>query len=100
MTTPNNQPSAHEKRKLNKNRKEKESLSFATWVLLIISFSLLIYAIYTIQTRIVKPAIDTGNAKAAQISLVQTGSTPQKIAKVDSYRFLLKNISFTAFLNS
>ena len=84
MTTPNNQPSAHEKRKLTKQRKEKESLSFATWVLLIISFTCLAYAIYTIQTRIVKPAIDTGNAKAAQISLVQTGSAPQKIAKVDS----------------
>lgn len=84
MTTPNNQPSAHEKHKLTKHRKEKESLSFATWILLIISFTCLAYAIYTIQTRIVKPAIDTGNAKAAQISLVQTGSAPQKIAKVDS----------------
>ena len=84
MTTPNNQPSAHEKRKLTKRRKETESLSFATWVLLIISFTCLAYAIYTIQTRIVKPAIDTGNAKAAQSSLVQTGSAPQKIAKVDS----------------
>ena len=82
MTTPNNQPSTHEKRKLTKQ--PKESLSFATWVLLIISFTCLAYAIYTIQTRIVKPAIDTGNAKAAQSRLVQTGSAPQKIAKVDS----------------
>ena len=84
MTTPNNQPSTHEKRKLTKQPKAKESLSFATWVLLIISFTCLAYAIYTIQTRIVKPAIDTGNAKAAQISLVQTGSAPQNKAKVDS----------------
>ena len=84
MTTPNNQPSAHEKRKLTKHRKEKESLSFATWVLLIISFTCLAYAIYTIQTRIVKPAIDTGNAKAAQSSLVQTGSTLQNKDKLYS----------------
>lgn len=83
MTTPNNQPSVHEKRKLTKHRKENESLSFATWVLLIISFTCLAYAIYTIQTRIVKPAIDTGDA-AAQSSLVQTGSAPQNKAKVDS----------------
>ena len=84
MTTPNNQPSVHEKRKLTKHPKAKESLSFATWVLLIISFTCLAYAIYTIQTRIVKPAIDTGTAKSAQSSLVQTGSVTQKVAQVDS----------------
>ena len=82
MTTPNNQPSVHEKRKLTKHPKAKESLSFATWVLLIISFTCLAYAIYTIQTRIVKPAIDIDGA--AQSSLVQTGSVTQKVAQVDS----------------
>lgn len=82
MTTPNNQPTAHKKRILTKRPKEKESLSFATWVLLIISFTCLAYAIYTIQTRIVKPTIDIDTA--AQSSLVQTGSAPQNKAKVDS----------------
>ena len=82
MTTPNNQPSVHEKRKLTKHSKAKESLPFATWVLLIISFTCLAYAIYTIQTRIVKPTIDIDTA--AQSSLVQTGSAPQNKAKVDS----------------
>ena len=52
MTTPNNQPSSKPERQLNKHSKAKESLSFATWVLLIISFTLLGYALYIIQTRI------------------------------------------------
>ena len=52
MTTPNNQPSSKSERQLNKRPKPKESLSFATWVLLIISFTLLAYALYIIQTRI------------------------------------------------
>jgi len=43
-----------------------------------------VYAVYTIRTRIIKPAIGADNAKAAQSSLVQTGSAPQKLAKVDS----------------
>lgn len=85
MTTPNNQPSAHEKHKLNKHRKEKESLSFATWVLLIISFSLLIYAIYTIKTRIV----NSDTARAPQSILIQTGNVTQNeleisLLKIDS----------------
>ncbi len=52
MTIPNNQPSSKPERPLNKRPKAKESLSFATWVLLIISFTLLGYALYVIQTRI------------------------------------------------
>ena len=72
MTTPNNQPTTHEKRILAKRPKEKESLSFATWVLLIISFTCLAYAIYTIQMRIMQSAVDTDNASGAQSSLVQT----------------------------
>jgi len=82
MTTSNNQPSVHEKRKLIKQPKAKESLPFATWVLLIISFTCLAYAIYTIQTRIVKSAIDIDSA--AQSSLVQTGSVPQEVAQVEN----------------
>ena len=88
MTTPNNRPSAHEKHKLNKQPKAKESLSFATLVLLIISFSLLIYAIYTIKTRIVNS--DTARAaRAPQSSLIQTGNVTQNeleisLLKIDS----------------
>ena len=52
MTTPNNQPSSKPESQLTKRSKSKESLSFATWVLLIISFTLLAYALYVIQTRI------------------------------------------------
>ncbi|WP_198330372.1 hypothetical protein [Psychrobacter cibarius] len=52
MTTLNNKPSSKPERQLNKRPKSKESLSFATWVLLIISFTLLAYALYIIQTRI------------------------------------------------
>lgn len=55
MTTPNNKPSSDSERQLNKPSKSKESLSFATWVLLIVSFALLAYALYTIQTRILEP---------------------------------------------
>ncbi|WP_296242840.1 MULTISPECIES: hypothetical protein [unclassified Psychrobacter] len=72
MTTPNNQPTAHKKRILTKRPKEKESLPFATWVLLIISFTCLAYAIYTIQMRIVQSAVDADNTGGAQSSLVQT----------------------------
>ncbi len=49
MRTPNNKPSFESK---HRQFKESEALSFATWVLLIISFTLIAYAIYTIQTRI------------------------------------------------
>ena len=52
MTTLNNKPSSKPERQLDKRPKAKESLSFATWVLLIISFTLLAYALYIIQTRI------------------------------------------------
>ena len=53
MTTLNNKPSSDSERQLNKRPKAKESLSFATSVLLIISFTLLAYALYSMQTRIV-----------------------------------------------
>ncbi len=71
MTTPNNQPSTHEKRILTKRYKQKESLPFATWVLLIFSFTCLAYAIYTIQTRIVQPTVDIDIADTSQSSVVK-----------------------------
>jgi flagellar basal body-associated protein FliL len=53
MTTPNNKSSSGSEHQLNKSPKPKKSLSFSTWILLIISFTLLAYALYTIQTRVV-----------------------------------------------
>ena len=52
MKTPNKQPSSKSEPQLDKRPQSKELLSFATRVLLIISFTLLAYALYTIQTRI------------------------------------------------
>lgn len=49
MRTPNNKSSFDSK---HRQPKKSESLSFATWILLIISFALIIYALYNIQTRI------------------------------------------------
>lgn len=77
MTTPNNQPIPKKKPILTKRSKANQSLPFATWVLLIISFTLLAYAIYTIQTRILQPAIDADNASSPQSSLVQVDSVTQ-----------------------
>ncbi len=53
MKNPNDKQSTDVKRKLNKRRKSEDSLPLATWILLIISFSLLAYALYSIQTRII-----------------------------------------------
>ena len=70
MTTSNNQQFAHKNRKLTKHPKAKGSLSFATWVLLILSFTLFAYALYTIKTRILES--DTDRARSPQSSVVQT----------------------------
>ncbi|WLP95051.1 hypothetical protein [Psychrobacter sp. M13] len=59
MTVPNQKPSTDTKRnKLSKRSNANERLSFETWVLLIISFALLGYALYVIQTRILDTNID------------------------------------------
>lgn len=59
MTVPNHKPSTDTKRnKLSKRSNANERLSFETWVLLIISFALLGYALYVIQTRILDTNID------------------------------------------
>lgn len=66
MKNPDDKLSTDSKR--NKRPKPEGSLSFATWILLIISFSLLAYALYSIQTRIVeKPA----KTKAPKSSITQ-----------------------------
>ena len=59
MTVSNHKPSTDAKRnKLSKRSNANQRLSFATWVLLIISFALLGYALYVIQTRILDTNID------------------------------------------
>ena len=59
MTVSNHKPSTDAKRnKLSKRSNANERLSFATWVLLIISFALLGYALYVIQTRILDTNIN------------------------------------------
>ncbi len=63
MKTPNNKPSTDPK--LSKRPKPEGTLSFATWVLLIISFSLLAYAIYSIQTRIIDTPTKTKTPKSS-----------------------------------
>ncbi|WP_201588073.1 hypothetical protein [Psychrobacter jeotgali] len=64
MTTPNNKPSADSKRKVTKRPKSKDALPLSTWILLIISFSLLGYAIYSIQTRIIEAPVNNSEDKA------------------------------------
>ena len=59
MTVSNHKPTTEAKRnKLSKRSNANERLSFATWVLLIISFALLGYALYVIQARILDTNID------------------------------------------
>ncbi len=59
MTVSNHKPTTEAKRnKLSKRSNANERLSFATWVLLIISFALLGYALYVIQARILDANID------------------------------------------
>ena len=59
MTVSNHKPSTDAKRnKLSKRSNANERLSFATWILLIISFALLGYALYLIQTRILDTNIN------------------------------------------
>lgn len=71
MSFSNNKSSADNKRnKLSKRPKSNDKLSFATWVLLIISFTLLGYALYVIQTRILETNID--NTKATPTVIQQS----------------------------
>ncbi|WP_367109531.1 hypothetical protein [uncultured Psychrobacter sp.] len=65
MKNPNDKQSTDVKRKLNKRRKSEDSLPLATWILLIISFSLLAYALYSIQTRIVQASDKTDITKSS-----------------------------------
>ena len=59
MTVSNHKSSTDAKRNtLGKRPNPNEKLSFATWVLLIISFALLGYALYVIQTRVLDANIN------------------------------------------
>ena len=71
MSVSNNKSSADNKRnKLSKRPNSNDKLSFATWVLLIISFTLLGYALYVIQSRILETNID--NTKATPTVIQQS----------------------------
>lgn len=71
MSVSNNKSTTNNKRnKLSKRPKSNDWLSFATWVLLIISFTLLGYALYVIQTRILETNID--NAKVTTSVIQQS----------------------------
>ncbi len=72
MTVFNHKPSTDAKRdKLTKRSSANEKLSFATWVLLIISFVLLGYALYVIQTRILDTNIDNSDNIQAPPTVTQ-----------------------------
>lgn len=74
MSVSNNKSTTSNKRnkrnKISKRPKSNDRLSFATWVLLIISFTLLGYALYVIQTRILET--NTENAKATTSVIQQS----------------------------
>ncbi|MBO1529993.1 DUF4230 domain-containing protein [Psychrobacter sp. F1192] len=59
MTTPNHQPSTDSQDILSKRPKPKPSIGVATWLLLILSFTALAFAVYTIQTRTVEEPVET-----------------------------------------
>lgn len=61
MTTPDNQPPINPDETLSKHPKpkQKQSIGMATWILLILSFTALAFAVYTIQTRIIDEPIET-----------------------------------------
>ncbi len=65
MKTPDNKPSSDTKFKLNKHLKSTDALPLPTWILLIISFTLLGYAIYSIQTRILEAPVETTIPKSS-----------------------------------
>ncbi len=72
MTVSNNQSPNDDKRsKLGKRPKFKERLSFATWILLIISFTLLGYALYVIDTRVLATDADTAKAAPTMVNHLQ-----------------------------
>ena len=72
MTIFNNQPATNDKRdKLNKNLKLTERLSFATWILLIISFTLLAFALYSILTKTLETPNNTHNVDVPESTMTE-----------------------------
>lgn len=60
MTTPDNRtPTNASDNNISKRPKPKQPIGMATWILLIISFTALAFAVYTIQNRIVEEPIET-----------------------------------------
>ena len=59
MTTSDNRTSNNARDNISKRPKPKQPIGMATWILLIISFTALAFAVYTIQDRIVEEPIET-----------------------------------------
>ena len=60
MTYRDDKTSTDAKRKVNKRFKLKGGLSMSTWILLIISFTLLAFAFYTIEMRVIDIPVESG----------------------------------------
>ncbi|WP_201548806.1 hypothetical protein [Psychrobacter fjordensis] len=72
MTISNDQPATNDKRnKLNKNLKLTERLSFATWILLIISFTLLAFALYSILIKTLETPNNTHNVDVPESTMTE-----------------------------
>lgn len=59
MTTPDNKSSAEASDAISKHPKQKQPIGMSTWILLIISFTALAFAVYSIQTRIIEEPVET-----------------------------------------
>ncbi len=59
MTTSDNRTPNNARDNISKRPKPKQPIGMATWILLIISFTALAFAVYTIQDRIVEEPIET-----------------------------------------
>ena len=72
MTISNDQSATNDKRdKLNKNLKLTERLSFATWILLIISFTLLVFAVYSILIKTLETPNNTHNVDVPESTMTE-----------------------------
>lgn len=72
MTISNDQSATNDKRdKLNKNLKLTERLSFATWMLLIISFTLLVFAVYSILIKTLETPNNTHNVDVPESTVTE-----------------------------
>lgn len=72
MTISNDQSATNDKRdKLKKKLKLTERLSFATWMLLIISFTLLVFAVYSILIKTLETPNNTHNVDVPESTVTE-----------------------------